>query len=299
MQEAPVLKPLSVGDIIDRMLRLFRAEPLLFIGIAIFPTLITEVLQRAVGLSQSFDLNEFTQSLSTPGARPAFPVRSIDPVLASVIGIVSVVLSATQAAAITHAVGRRYLGRAETVGDAYRNGVRAMPRLILSVVVVIVVFVVAVTAIALAIVASAAALAALAAVGVILGLVAFFFGLPWAFASLALVGPAIVLEDLGPIAAIRRSFQLVDRARLRTLGLWLLMGIITSLLALIFSLLFLASIVAEPTMRSILQAAATVASSSISSPLLFGALVILYYDLRVRKEAFDLQLAAEALPREG
>lgn len=296
MQEAPVLKPLSVGDIIDRMLRLFRAEPLLFIGIAIFPTLISEVLQRAAGLSQSFDFNELAQSLSTPGATPAFPVRQIDPVLGSVIGIVSVVLTATQAAAITHAVGRRYLGRAETVGDAYRNGVRAMPRLILSVLAVIVIFVVGVTAIALAIVASAAALAA---VGVILGLVAFFFVLPWAFASLALVGPAIVLEDLGPIAAIRRSFHLVDRARLRTLGLWLLMGIITSLLALIFSLLFLASIVAEPTVRSILQAAATVASSSISSPLLFGALVILYYDLRVRKEAFDLQLAAEALPREG
>jgi hypothetical protein len=49
----------------------------------------------------------------------------------------------------------------------------------------------------------------------------------------------------------------------------------------------------------VLQTIASVASSTISAPLIYGALVILYYDLRVRKEAFDLQLAAEALPREG
>jgi hypothetical protein len=29
----------------------------------------------------------------------------------------------------------------------------------------------------------------------------------------------------------------------------------------------------------------------------WGTFAVLYYDLRVRKEAFDLQLAAEALPR--
>ncbi|HLZ47368.1 MAG TPA: hypothetical protein VKR80_01810, partial [Candidatus Limnocylindria bacterium] len=75
MQEAPVLKPLSVGDIIDRMLRLLRADPVLFIGIAIVPALISEVLQRAVGLDQTFDLNQLTSTLSTPGARPAFPVQ--------------------------------------------------------------------------------------------------------------------------------------------------------------------------------------------------------------------------------
>ena len=56
---------------------------------------------------------------------------------------------------------------------------------------------------------------------------------------------------------------------------------------------------AQPTVQTVLQTAASVASASVSGPLLFGSLVILYYDLRVRKEAFDLQLAAEALPREG
>ena len=140
---------------------------------------------------------------------------------------------------------------------------------------------------------------ALVAIAVVIGLIGFIFVLPWAFLSLAVVGPAIVLEGLGPIAAIRRSFHLMDRSRMRTLGLYVLMGLISSILGLVFGVIFLASFVSEPTIRTVLQTIANVASAAVSGPLVYGAIVVLYYDLRVRKEAFDLQLAAEALPREG
>ena len=174
---------------------------------------------------------------------------------------------------------------------------RAAPRLILCGVVVGVILVAAV----LAVFAAAAALntSAFVAVAVILGLIGIFFVLPYAFLSLAVVGPAIVLEGLGPIVGIRRSFQLMKKSRLRTFGLYILIGIISSLLGLVFGVIFLASFVTEPTLRTVLQTVANVAAAAVSGPLLYGALVILYYDLRVRKEAFDLQLAAEALPREG
>jgi len=288
-----------VGDIVDRMLRLLRANPVLFIGIAVLPTLVSAVLQRAVGLTQTFDLSQFSAALNTaPGATPTFPrqLQPVDPALAAVVAVVSVLLSVVQAAALTYAIGQRYLGRAETIGDAYSKGVRALPRLLVSAIVVVVAFAVVIGVVAVVVALSASALAVVA---VILGLVGFFFVLPWAFLSLAFVTPAIVLEGLGPVAGIKRSFQLVDKARWRTLGLWFLMGIIASLLGIIFSIIFLASFVAEPTLSAVLQTAATVASGSISGPLLYGALTILYYDMRVRKEAFDLQLAAEALPREG
>lgn len=298
MQEAPILRPLSVGDIIDRMLRLLRADPVLFIGIAAIPTLISDVLQRVVGLTQTFDASQLTAALSNPGATPTFQ-QQLQPVnggLAAVVVIVSVVLSVIQAAALTYAIGQRYLGRPETIGDAYSKGARTLPRLFLSFLLVGVLAAFVFGLVAAVIVVSASSLAVVA---VILGLIAFFFVLPWAFLSLAFVTPAIVLEGLGPVAGIRRSFQLVDKARLRTLGLWILMGLIASLLGVIFSVIFLASFVANSTLSAVLQTAATVASGAISGPLLYGALTILYYDMRVRKEAFDLQLAAEALPREG
>jgi hypothetical protein len=39
------------------------------------------------------------------------------------------------------------------------------------------------------------------------------------------------------------------------------------------------------------------ASTIVWAPVEWIAFTVLYYDLRVRKEAFDLQLAAEALPQ--
>jgi MFS family permease len=302
MQEAPVLRPLGVGDIIDRMLRLLRADPVLFIGIAVLPNLVSEVLQRAVGLSQTLDLNDFSAAFTTSGTRPVFPsqVRTTNVGAAIVVVLVSIVIGLVQTGALIEATGQRYLGRPISVREAYARGLRAVPRLFLSALVVIVAVTVAVGVFSLAVTLLAVtAVAGLAAVAVIVGLIGFFFVLPWAIVSLSLVGPAIVVEGLGPIAAIRRSLHLIDKARLRTLGLYLLIWVISVILGIILGIVFLASFVAEPTVRSVLQTVASVASASISGPLFFGVLVILYYDLRVRKEAFDLQLAAEALPREA
>jgi len=44
MQEVPALRPLSVGDIIDRTIRLYRTNFVLFFVVAALPTLIVEVL---------------------------------------------------------------------------------------------------------------------------------------------------------------------------------------------------------------------------------------------------------------
>jgi len=299
MQEAPVLRPLSVGDIIDRVLRLIRANVLLFVGIALIPDLIVEVLQRVAGLNQTFDLNDLGTVIGSPGGSPVLPrqLRPVNAGAAAAVVIVSITISIVQAGALIEAIGQRYLGRPITVGEAYRRGLRAAPRLVLTGIIVFVAFVAVFLAfaVALAIFNSSA----LVAVALIIGVLAFFFILPWAVLSLAVVAPALVLEGLGPIAAIRRSLHLMDRSRLRALGLYILMGIIAALLGVVFTVVFLASFIAEPTVRSVLQTVANVATATISGPLIYGAIVLLYYDLRVRKEAFDLQLAAEALPREA
>ena len=299
MQEAPVLRPLSVGDIIDRVLRLIRANIVLFIGIALIPDLILEILQRVSGLSQTLDPNDL-RVLFDPRSAPLSPRQFQAPNTGAVIAvvIVSIAVSLIQAGALIQAIGQRYLGRTITVREAYERGLRAAPRLVLSALVVVVVF----TAVILVIIAGVALLNASAGAGIALalvGIVGFFFVLPWAVLSLTVVGPAIVLEGLGPIAAIRRSFHLMDKARLRALGLYILVWIISIILGIVLGIVFLVSFVTDPAVRSVLQVVASVVSSVISSPLLYGAAVVLFYDLRVRKEAFDLQLAAEALPREG
>ena len=301
MQEAPVLRPLGVGDIIDRLFRLFRANAILLITIAVLPSLIVEVIQRVSGLSQTLDLDQITAAFSTPGSPTSLDrqIGRVDPLAGTIAALVSVAVSLMQAAALIAAIGQRYLGRPITAREALERGLRAMPRLLLLAIVVIGLFAILASVVVLAIYLVTLASPAARAIAIIAGFVGFFFVLPWLFLSLALVGPAVVLEGLGPIAAIRRSFHLMDRSRLRTLGLYILIGIISSILGLVFGILFLVSFISEPTARLVLQVLATVASGAVSGPLLYGAVVLLYYDLRVRKEAFDLQLAAEALPREG
>jgi len=299
VQEAPVLRPLSVGDMIDRTIRLIRANIVLFIGIAVIPYLIVEIVLRVAGLSQTFDPNDLAQLLG-PGATGTLPARRFQPANPAAISaavIVATVVSMILYGSLTAAVGERYLGRSITIRQAFERGLRASVPLFFSLVVALIGFVVLflVLAVALAVFSSSA----LVALAVIVGFIAIVFVMPWAFLSIAVLGPIIVVEHLGPLAAIRRSFHLMDKARLRTLGLYILVLIIASILGLIFSVLFLVSFVTDPTVRAVLQTIASVASSTISAPLIYGALVILYYDLRVRKEAFDLQLAAEALPREG
>jgi hypothetical protein len=299
MQDVPALRPLSVGDIIDRTIRLFRSNFVLFFGVAALPTLIVEVLQRAFGLTQTFDLSDFSSALNAPRGTLVLPrqLQPADPIAAFVVGLVSFALFIVQYGALVYVVGERYLGRPTSIREGFVRGLRAAPRLFISGLVVIAV--IAIVFVVLFLGVAALNSQAFAAVALILGLIGFFVLFPYVVLSLAVLGPAVVLEGLGPIAAIRRSFHLMQKARWRTFGLYILMGIISSLLGLIFTVLFFVSFVSEPTIRAVLQGVATIASAAVSYPLLYGSLAILYYDLRVRKEAFDLQLAAEALPRDA
>lgn len=298
MLEAPALRPLSVGDIIDRTLRLYRANPVLFIAIAVLPDLVIEVLQRAFGLGQTIDPNDLAAIFGSGSGNVVLPrqLQSANPGAFAGVAVVASILSLVQASALIYAIGRRYLGTPVTVGQAYASGLRSSLRLLLSALLIVVAF-----AAALLLLFALVALlnsGAVTVIAVIVGFVGVFFVAPFVFLSLAVVAPAIVLEGLGPIAGIRRSFHLMAKSRWRALGLYTLIGIISGIVGLIFGLVFLVSFVSDPTMRAVLQTIANVASAIVTGPLLYGSIVILYYDLRVRKEAFDLQLAAEALPRE-
>ncbi len=285
MQEAPPLRPLGVGEIIDRTLRLIRANLVLFLSIAVIPALIEEIMQRASGITQTLDLNNFSALFdprTAAAAAPPFVPSNPGAVIVAVIA--GGFLSLLTYGAITAAVAERYLGRPIAVRAAFERGLRAVPAMFVSVLL----FILVLSAVFVLFVVVVALInsAALSVIAVIIGLIAFFFILPWALVSLAVLGPVIVIERLGPFAAIRRSFHLVDKARWRTLGLSVLVAIIAGILGAIFSLLFLVSFVTEPTARTVLQTVAAVASASATGPLTYGAFVILYYDLRVRTEAF-------------
>ncbi|HET8569279.1 MAG TPA: hypothetical protein VFM93_09870 [Candidatus Limnocylindria bacterium] len=309
MQPAPTLRPLGIGDIVDAVITLVRARPLLFVVIAALPQLLFSILARAFGFASAPSIDRLSERIRTgtlPDDQPFALTRADVAEVTTVLlvgGLVAVVIFTIQAGALVHASARRYLGEEVAIADAFRAALGAAPRLIaagiLASVGVVVIFLAAVLAFfALAFVGASVA----GVVGALLSLVAIFAAIAVAFYLSAswLVAPVVVMrEDAGPIAALRRSWWLASGSRWRILGLLMLLLVLQVVLGMLFSLLFLAAFVSDSTMGTVLEEAANLAAAAVAGPLQWGAFTLLYYDLRVRREAYDLRLAAEALPRGG
>jgi len=112
-----------------------------------------------------------------------------------------------------------------------------------------------------------------------------------------LVAPiVIVVEGLGPIAALSRAWGLSSGNRWRIIGIQALLALLNVVLSALISAVFAIGGQADQGTTIVIQNLANFASTIVWAPVEWLAFTVLYYDLRVRKEAFDLQLAAEALP---
>jgi len=100
------------------------------------------------------------------------------------------------------------------------------------------------------------------------------------------VTPAIVLEGLGPIAALRRSFALTRRQTRHALAALIMAWLIYVSVIVLSSLI--GTLLRQPTAALALQTVVVAATY----PLLASVETVLYYDLRVRTEGFDVELMA-------
>ena len=296
--QAPMLRPLGVGDVLDRTFNVYRAKPLIFIGLSAiwYLVLVLFFILLAVVIFAGA-LAAFARQTATPSP------DQIAGAVAGTIGfvivavIVAILLFSAQSAALVHAAARRYLAKEVTIGEAFRAGLSASFRLFIAGVLVFLA-IVALWA-ALLIVAAIANQAIVWVVAVLGGMVAtFYLACSW------LVAPVIVvIEKMGPVAALGRAWRLSSGNRWRILGIQVLLLILNLVLSILIGGLFgglAAAGQSAPTQfgtYSVVQSLVNLASTIIWAPVQWIAFTVLYYDLRVRKEAFDLQLAAEALPQ--
>jgi hypothetical protein len=120
------------------------------------------------------------------------------------------------------------------------------------------------------------------------------FGSLAAMTMFLVTAPVIGAERLGPIEAMRRSARLVGRRFWPVMGLALLSGIVAGLFGYAIGLVpqVLALLVGTGGYGWLLTAAASVMTSLITMPVVAGATVLIYLDLRVRTEGLDLELEA-------
>ena len=133
------------------------------------------------------------------------------------------------------------------------------------------------------------------------------------FASIALLGylgtvlafapPLIVLERLGVVAAIGRSFALVRGDFWRVLGIWLLSTLVANMIAGAVSVPFAVGgqfmLLSGQSRSGTLVALVLISIGGaigqiITAPFGAGVIALLYTDRRIRAEAFDLVLQTGA-----
>ncbi len=113
--------------------------------------------------------------------------------------------------------------------------------------------------------------------------------------------PALLLERLGVLASLRRSVQLTKGRRWATFVAVFLCMIVGYVGVIVFQgpffvmMLFSMRTGQLPEWLAYASAMSSAIGGAITGPVLLIALVLCYYDTRVRKEAFDLQFMMTSL----
>jgi len=296
--DGPTLRPLGVGDIVDRVFGIYRQRPLMFITIAAIPYLLLVLVIAALTASFAGGAIVALAPLLTGDVTPeTLQVERYVPVLGTLVAfallvmVAAIAVSLVQSASLIVAMAARYMGRETTVGAALGAGIARSLDLFVMGILAFLTFTGMWTALIVAMVVLPQWWTVILAVGG--GLVAtVFLTASW------MVSPAIViLEQAGPVAALRRAWALSTGGRWRILGLILLLSVLQVVLSSLLSFVLLASFATDQVVQLILQQAVNLIATIAWAPVYWGTFAVLYYDLRVRREAYDLQLAAEALPR--
>jgi hypothetical protein len=255
----PVLRPLALGELLDHTFQLYRKKFLLFVGIAAIPRLVVFVIQ--VGLQSAI--------FTAPGV--AFsPTAMITAGIAFVIGMILFVIAfAVSQAATTVGVSEIYMGREISVWNAY-SAIKGKIFRVLGLVF---------------------GLGFLTVLGLIFLIVqGIYLGLPWVLAI-----PAAMIEKLGVFKAAGRSKVLVTGARWRMFAISLLLFLLSYAVLLglqmpVIALTMFATGGKITLVSQILTQLSSFVAGSLVAPLGMIAFTLAYYDQRVRKEGFDIQL---------
>lgn len=253
------LRPLSTGELLDRTSYLYRNHFALFVGIFALPQLFVLAFQL------------LTLAFHTPSTQ----VYNLLATLLMLLG--SLVASAAAQAATVIAVSHVHLDRPASVMDSFSKVKDKIAGVVLLSL----------------------------AVGIAVGFGFIFLIVPGILLMLrwSLAVPAKVLEDRGVGDAMSRSSELTQGNRGRIFVIWILFFVLSlgATMLVQWPILMMAGVAGKNSIQHAAlgwQVASQVAafiSECLVGPLGTIAFSLVYYDERVRKEAFDLQLMMSTL----
>jgi uncharacterized membrane protein len=269
---SPELRPLSLGEILDRTFSIYRQNFLLFIGLASIAQVFVLARDLLKSLSDSGVL-QFPAGLPTS----THSADVVSPAILAVVVLVAIPLVVLYIAASVYvsggmyfAVSEIYMGRKTTIGASLR---RMRGRAITLFVVNF-----------------------LNGLAILVGLIVLVIPGIYVGCRLSVCSPVVLYEDVGPSDALSRSFRLTSDAAWRAFVIFLLFLVLLFVSILLFEFPFnmLAGFATKGSLTALLATELAHVGDSIATvlvtPYLPIATAIFYYDLRVKKEAFDLQV---------
>jgi hypothetical protein len=200
-------------------------------------------------------------------------------------------------AATTRAVSDRYLDRPSSLLSAYRAAWSRLGALIAMILILIVVYAgslaVVILFTALLGAAGAGGLGALLAVIAFVGLIPVLIMI---YVRTVVAVPAIVLERVSGWGGLKRSWQLIGGRFWPTFGRMLLLVLITSIISGVVSTIFqVPGNLIAPNNSFVFQQVAGAIAAVFVGPITYIGVTLLYYDIRIRKEGFDIEMLARSL----
>ncbi len=267
MGEPPRLKPQTIPEILDTSFRIYRENFALFVGLLAVIYVPAQVLNLVVTAPLTVEMQNLISDMQK-GSQ-----NDNSQVLQKVMINNSIIFGFPLATgALTRAVSRRYLNEPTSLGDCYgfilKNFGRYLGTALLS--------------------------------GLVIGLGFMMCAVPGILFAVWFVftSSVVVLEGLGGTNAMGRSKQLSKEQAGRIIGMWFINMIITIPLSLginAASGLAVRHTGFSTLMQYVTQQGIQDVMNLLLTPFFSVAWILLYYDIRIRKEGFDLEVLARSM----
>lgn len=291
---AEPLRPLTLGELLDRAIQLYRHHFGLFVGIAAAPylgLLVIQLIPRVLGVSTPATARANPLALAAPAPAVIFWFLGLE--VAAIVALAYVMGATVWAVSHLHLGESTSIGRSlgEIKGHVAGVACTMIAAGVVSVLPLAIVFGLLFLVPGFRAIGRGAALAA--------GLLAFLLMIAaivwavWSWLRLAVAVPALVLEDLGLFAALRRSAALTKGYLGRVFLLYLLTLALDFALAGVFAVVaIMIGGVHHPVMGvwAAWGAGTGFLVNVLVMPILTIGLALLFFDCKVRKEAFDIEV---------
>ena len=297
------LRPLSLGDIYDGAFKTIRRNPKAMVGMAALVVAACSLLPALLSVVLAT-----TGNLTMPTAGESGVAGSGTPELATLLGSLTTALGQiVLAGMISSVVFGAVLGRATSIGEAWAAVHGRFWRLIGLTLLGTTIALLPMILVLLGAIVLGFALSSVG-VGILVGVLGFLGSLVWVVfvgaRLLSFATPAMVIERLGVVASMRRTWALSSRQFWRIFGIYLLttlmVGIAGGMLTIPFTIVGIAAGVAGggSTTSGLIYVFSNllggIVVGAVTSPFQSGVMALLYLDERIRKEGYDVQLIAAA-----